>query len=507
MSRKDLVILFLFSFLFTFLVGLFQHSPGYIDADYYYAGGIRLAQGYGFTETTLWNYLDSPQSLPHASHGYWYPLASLLAALGMVVTGSTSFATAKIGFVLLGGLIGPLMALAGYQYSGSRQKGWLAGLLGIFSGFYSPFISTTDNYGVCIVLGCALFLLLGGNLPKKYFYIGLVIGLLNLARSDSLLWLGTLLLWLLWDGLVKKEVTTTVAGKIGWVVLGYSLVMAPWMARNILVFGSPFSAAGDKVLWLTNYYDTLAWPASRVNLATFLASGWREIFRVRVGVLWTLIQNGFFAQVGILNIVWFGLGFKKAWTEKRVRYFLLSWVLLLGVMGVLFPYAASRGSFFHAGATVFPVMVIVIVEGVWIGFEKLRIGKYIWTVALVAIFYSGYVIYQSVQIMDWDRFNRVYISIEENLVLDGASLTETIMVSNPPGYFSATSRPAIIVPNETLDTIMTLAKKFDVTYILFDEKYCQLPKQDYCFKAVSMGDLVYLTSVEDIHIFKIRKNE
>jgi hypothetical protein len=206
-----------------------------------------------------------------------------------------------------------------------------------------------------------------------------------------------------------------------------------------------------------------------------------------------------------LNIVWFGLGFKKGWTEKRVRYFFLSWVLLLGVMGVLFPYAASRGSFFHASATVFPVMVIVIVEGAWFGFEKLRIGKYIWAVALVAIFYSGYVIYQSVLIMDWDRFNRVYISIEENIALDGAPLTETIMVANPPGYFAITGRPAIIVPNENLDTILSVASKFDAAYIVFDEKYCQLPKQEFCSNTASMSDLVYLISVEDTHIYKINK--
>jgi hypothetical protein len=174
-------------------------------------------------------------------------------------------------------------------------------------------------------------------------------------------------------------------------------------------------------------------------------------------------------------------------------------------MGVLFPYAASRGSFFHASATVFPVMVIVIVEGAWIGFEKLRIGKYIWAVALVAIFYSGYVIYQSVLIMDWDRFNRVYISIEENIALDGAPLTETIMVANPPGYFAITGRPAIIVPNENLDTILSVASKFDAAYIVFDEKYCQLPKQEFCSKAASMSDLVYLISVEDTHIYKINK--
>jgi hypothetical protein len=47
------------------ILGRLQPVPGYMDAEYYYAGAIRLHEGYGFTQPFLWNYLDEPAGLPH----------------------------------------------------------------------------------------------------------------------------------------------------------------------------------------------------------------------------------------------------------------------------------------------------------------------------------------------------------------------------------------------------------------------------------------------------------
>ena len=62
------------------MVSIFQDAPGYMDADYYYAIGLRLNRGYGFSEPFLWNYLDNPNGIPHPSNTYWMPLPSVLAS-------------------------------------------------------------------------------------------------------------------------------------------------------------------------------------------------------------------------------------------------------------------------------------------------------------------------------------------------------------------------------------------------------------------------------------------
>jgi len=50
LSRRLLVLLGLLGFGRAWLTSRPQTSPGYMDADYYFIGGLQLAQGRGFWE-------------------------------------------------------------------------------------------------------------------------------------------------------------------------------------------------------------------------------------------------------------------------------------------------------------------------------------------------------------------------------------------------------------------------------------------------------------------------
>ena len=63
MNWRHYLILFLVGLIVPFTISRFQSLPGYMDADYYFAGGMRVAQGYGFSEPYLWNYLNDPAAL------------------------------------------------------------------------------------------------------------------------------------------------------------------------------------------------------------------------------------------------------------------------------------------------------------------------------------------------------------------------------------------------------------------------------------------------------------
>jgi hypothetical protein len=105
MTRYIYLVLFILGLGMTSLASLFQTAPGYMDADYYFATGIQLAGGKGFTEPFLWNYLEQPGSLPHPSHAYWMPLASLLAGLGLSLVGNFDFTSARLRFLFVAGLV------------------------------------------------------------------------------------------------------------------------------------------------------------------------------------------------------------------------------------------------------------------------------------------------------------------------------------------------------------------------------------------------------------------
>ena len=200
MTRRNYIILFLLGVGVTLIVAVFQHAPGYMDADYYFAGGLRLATGHGFTEPFLWNFLDDPAGLPHPSHAYWMPLASLLAAIGMKLSGITSFYTARIGFLVLAGFLPPLTAHLSFSLTSRRDHAILPGILAAVPAFYLSYLGTTDTFGIYMFLG-GLFLLMvakdncekmtpavnlqkfannGGGVP---FLLGIVAGLMHLARA------------------------------------------------------------------------------------------------------------------------------------------------------------------------------------------------------------------------------------------------------------------------------------------------------------------------------------
>ena len=160
MTRRDLLILFVLGLAVPLVIARFQSLPGYMDADYYFGGGIQLARGNGFNEPYLWNYLADPQGLSTPSHAYWMPLASLVAAAGMWLTGQTTFAAARIGFILLAALVPPLTSLLAFRLTSNRTLSLLSGFLACFPIYYAPFFPVTDNYAIYMLLGISFFFLL-----------------------------------------------------------------------------------------------------------------------------------------------------------------------------------------------------------------------------------------------------------------------------------------------------------------------------------------------------------
>ena len=93
-------LLLLPGLLVAILGSLWIDVPGYMDADYYHATGLAIAEGDGFNEHFIWNYLNEPEGIPNPSHQYWMPSTSLLAGLSMAIFGK-GFKSAQILFILI----------------------------------------------------------------------------------------------------------------------------------------------------------------------------------------------------------------------------------------------------------------------------------------------------------------------------------------------------------------------------------------------------------------------
>jgi hypothetical protein len=475
MNKRSYLLLATLGFFLALGVAQFQHFPGYLDADYYFAGGVQLAQGKGFTEPYLWNYLDNPQGLPHPSHAYWMPLSSIIASAGMWLTRQTTYNAGRLGFLLLAALVPVVTAALAYNFSKRRDLAFVSGLLAVFSIYYVPYLPVTDNYDPYLVLGGLYFLTIGSRKRYSYFVLGLLAGLLTLARSDGLLWFGLALLLILYRFLRDKKAGSA---SINFFLAsaGFLLITGPWFYRNYTVYGTLLAPGGRYLLWLTNYDQTFIYPASQLTMQSWLAQGWSRIVGGYLFALrWNLL-NAFAAQGGIFLLPFILIGLWQYRKDERVRLGILGWLALLFVMTCVFPFAGARGGFFHAGSALQPLwwaMAPLGLESViaaarrrnWFTPDAFKVFR----TALVgiAILMTGAIIYIRV-LPGWGEGEQNYPKVEAFLEQNGIQSGDLVMVRNPPGYYLMTGRPAIVIPYSDASAMHAAAVRYHAKYLVIE---------------------------------------
>jgi hypothetical protein len=542
MTWRRYLLLALLGLAVLIFTAAFQSAPGYMDADYYYAGGIQLAQGHGFTEPYLWNYLDDPAGMPHPSHAYWMPLASLVSAAGSVLFGAHSWTAGRVGFLLAGAAVPPLTAALAWSLTWRKELAFMAGLLGVFSGFYLPFLPVTDTFGLYMVLGGVFFLLIlslgsqKSRWPIIPILLGLTAGLMHLTRTDGLLWLGMALAGVLIAGKVERgqgRILLAIAGVLG----GYLLIMTPWLARNMAVFGSPLGPGSTKMLWLTDYDQLFIYPAERLSPAAWLNGGLEAIARVRAWALGINLERTLAEQGEIFLLPLICLGLWKMRRERAVQLAGAAWLLTLGVMTFLFPFAGARGGFFHSGAALQPMwwaLAPIGLEGVieWgrrkRGWDARQAGAVFRpALAVLAALLTAAILWgrlsNSTQAEDeatlpaaptalvagkagekWSRENYSYSQAAQFLFENGAAVGDVVMAANPPGFYLASGLSTIAVPDADVPTLLELAERYEARYLILEETSMPAVLAWLYEETDLPADLVLLGEMNHTRIFLIR---
>ena len=478
MTWRHYLLLALLGLAVVTLVAAFQPSPGYMDANYYYAGGVQLVNGHGFTDPYLWNYLDNPVGLPHPSHAYWMPLASLLAAAGGLLFGSASWFAARIGFLL----VPPITAGLAWSFTSRRDLALLSGLLAVFPAFYLTFLPVTDSFGLYMLFGGLFFLVLKRK-PSvlNSLLLGFLAGLMHLARADGLIWLLLAFIAVLLFRKSDRQFTSMLLSSIA-VLAGYLLVMAPWFIRNNAVFGSFLAPGGSKMLWLTSYDQLFGYPASQITASAWWQSGLQAILRVRFWSLGVNLSNMVSVQGEVFLLPLVGLGLWHLRKDRRVQLAVLAWLLTLAAMTVVFPFAGARGGFFHSGAAL---------QTVWWALAPLGLDRLIawgsrkrgWNAAqagtvfrsglvVLAVLLTAVVVYGRVLGggggTPWGQENVAYSNIDTVLREQGMSAQAVVMVADPPGFYLASGNPAIAVPDGDLNTLLLVSQRYGANYLILE---------------------------------------
>jgi len=498
--KRHAVTLFFVALAVRLGTALFILQPGTMDAAYYAAGAVRLARGGGFSEAFIWNYLSDPASVVHPGFLYWMPLSSLLAA-PFAALWPDSFLALQVPFAILSAAL-PLVAYGlTWRTTGQTGLAWMAGLITIFSGFFFPYWTLPETFTPFALAGSLALWLAGERDDQtrrgwarmgRWLLVGLQVGLAHLTRADGVLLLGVVVLA---PFLLRREdrpehatagrlqrFVRSVPGSLWpagsrWLplLLGYLLVMAPWFARNIAVTGVPLSPATLKTAWLTEYDDLFCYDCD-LSPASFLSWGWRNVLRSKLSALWINAQR-FLAENCLVFL--FPLAAVGFYRLRRLVPFQLA-LLYLGVVyavhSLVFTLPGWRGGFFHASSALFPFLVSAAMTGLdaavnWAanrrrGWRTAQARRFfgIGAVAL-AVILSGYVGAQKVA--TWHRADAVYREVDRWLT-DQETADAGVVVGNPPAFWYHTRRAAIAIPNGDVETLLAVADRYDVRYVLLE---------------------------------------
>ncbi|MDA1330575.1 MAG: glycosyltransferase family 39 protein [Chloroflexi bacterium] len=514
MSKHSLLLLFAISLVIVLIAASFQSSPGYMDADYHTYMGRQLATGQGFTEQILWNYLDDPSGLPHPSHTYWPPLPSVLAATGIRLFPSLeTFTAARLPFMLLAALVAPLSALLAFQLTAEPKTAVFAGALALLPAYYLPYISTTDSFTPSMVLGALLFLCMLKD-PKKANWsrtlaLGLIAGLLHLSRAEGIIWLLVALLAVNF-GSSDAHSHSAPWKSFALVVGGYVLVMGPWFLRNYLSFGSLLAPGTWRALWLTSYDELFSFPASQLGLQHWLNSGWGSIMLARISALGRNLLGALAVQGHVFLaplVIAATLAYRKVAT---VRLAVLAWLILLIAMSWAFPYVGVRGGFFHASATLQPLVWVLAAIGLqrFIDWGARRRG---WQPVLARqVFQSAALLFGMLlsifvftrRVINWDQEAEQYVELSASLDSLNIPATAIIMVNNPPGFALTSAHPAIVIPNGGLAITQAAAKFLNADYLVLESNYPADLTAVYNSPSDTPG-MRYLGTFEGAHLFAL----
>lgn len=488
---------------------LLQTAPGFMDADYYYATGLRIANGKGLTEPFIWNYLGRPEGIPHPSHSYWMPLSSFLAAAGMIVTGARNFLAARLVFILLAVMIPPLTYHIALAIQEDQKTAFLAGLFACFSSFYLPFLTVTDSFAPTMALGGLLFLSFQRReKAADLLLMGVLCGALHLSRAEGILWLGTAALHLMWNG--ERKVASYM-----YLVGGYLLIFGPWMVRNIQAFNHPLGGGGLRTLWITDYDQIFIYPGEKLTFQRWWGQGWNTRLR---GWLWALGQNlkttlAVQGQIFLSPLVILA-GLKRE-IKAQVKAFFWTWMGLLLMMSFVFPYQGARGAFFHAVAAMQPLLWALAAMGfstfiAW-GVEKrswvagqawrvLGVGAVVIIVGLSSMVVKSRVIGEVWQAPKWNQSFQAYKRIGETLRELEAGPQDVIMINNPPGYYVANWGRSIVIPDGNIQTVVRAADRYDADYLVLESNHPRDLDDVYNHPESAPG-LVYLVTRNEVHYF------
>ena len=318
---------------------------------------------------------------------------------------------------------------------------------------------------------------------RAFVGAGLLAGLATLSRNDGLLVLVALGLvfawdrWRSWRSADGRIPAISFAAAAGCVAV-FVLVMAPWWARQLAVFGSlsPSTASG-KVLFIRaiEEWNSITTPATLEHL---LGMGLGPLLATRVGglVAATMIYVTLVAGVLLAPLMVIG-----GWGRRRSQDFRPFFVYA----GILFAFSAlvsavhvPGGTFIHSAIALAPFSYILALEGVGLAVGWVASRRPAWDATSATRIFSGAVVAFAVLCAVagslfvhrvWEDRRVAAVAVAATLDAAGAPSTDRVMSIDAASTKYWSGRGGVVLVNDPLETIRDVALAYDIRWLVLDK--------------------------------------
>ena len=257
----------------------------------------------------------------------------------------------------------------------------------------------------------------------------------------------------------------------------FLLVMAPWWARQLAVFGSlsPSTASG-KVLFIRDIgeWNNISTPATLDHL---LGMGIGPLIMTRIGgavaaaMIYLTLVCGFI--LGPTMIV-------GAWARRRSTefgpFFVYAAILFL-FSALVSAVHVPGGTFIHSAVALAPYSYILALEGIVIVIGWVAARRPSWDRDSAVRVFGGAAIAFAIVIAfagalavhaEWSSRRDQANQVAQALDAAGAPQADRVMSIDASGTRYSTGHGGVVLVNDTLETIHDVARAYDIRWLVLD---------------------------------------
>jgi hypothetical protein len=555
-SRREALISAAFVFIVALVVRIVAAAavgfPIPEDTAYYAGVARNLVDGRGLISDALWSYQTQPLMVPRAAFEVWMPLPSLLAAVPMALAGAVNwFRAAQVVSVAASSIVAVLGWRLGADVAAemalpvgrARTLGVGTGLVASVLGPLVIYGALPDSTAVFAALSLAACLLMtrlaagesaaavdsaapAGSPParssfdRRLIALGVFLGAAALARSEAI-WLAlawAAVAWFWTPGSRRRRL-----GLIAAPAAVAALVVAPWLIRDWLAFGTPLPGQTISNALYLHGYDVFAYrdlptlggylaqgPASLAGL--YLAGLAHDLFAV------LLIPAFPVGVVGLLALPWAG-------RRRSLRPLALVATFTFLVTSLAFPVATESGTYLHAAGAAFVLLTVccmLALDGLIVRVGALRhwTNPVSWLGPAFAIAATVPLCFVSVSAIasQADDVQARYDALPAAMAHAGVPLdgAHPVITDNPIWLAESVRIPTLALPEESPDVVLDLAGHFGAKLLVVrsgtDREWPGILHQGgsaaKCFQEVTLTQdsgarLTSDSPLADIHVFRI----